>query len=60
MERRVHDLAVTTREGFICIEQPDIEETSMVTMTAEQVPLLMQWLEEAVVELNEEKQKENV
>jgi hypothetical protein len=51
MERRVHNLAVSTNEGFICIEQPDIEETSLVTMTAEQVPLLIRWLQEAVIEL---------
>jgi hypothetical protein len=58
MERRTKALSVsTTEDGLICIKQPQFleEEDSSVVITADQVPVLVRWLEEAVAKLRGER-----
>ena len=52
MIKEVRHLSVSTDEGKITIEQDQLEdEFSRVVITVDQVPLLIQWLQEAVAEL---------
>jgi hypothetical protein len=58
MKRQVLSLGVYTDNDFIFIEQPDTGEISLISVSAEQVPLLIHWLQEAVAELSERTQKQ--
>ena len=53
MQKSIEPLSVsTTTEGAIEIaQQQSPEEPQLIIITPEQVPLLIQWLQEAVAEL---------
>jgi hypothetical protein len=54
MKRRMLDLSVyTDSDNLIFIEQSDSDEISTTTVTPEQVPTFICWLEEAAAELHE-------
>ena len=56
MLKQVERLKVrTNNEGQILIEQPDgidDEQTQLISIWPEQVPLLISWLQDAVAEVN--------
>ena len=52
MLRQTAQVIVRTDEeqGFVFIEQPDDDGTSTVVVAPDQIPLLIQWLQEAKAE----------
>jgi hypothetical protein len=56
MLRQMTQLVVGTDEeqGFIFIEQPDVisDELAKIILAPEQVPVLIEWLQEAKEEIN--------
>lgn len=55
MEKKLEPLAVSTRDGMILIEQDayGTAEDNGVVVSVDQVPILIKWLEEARVELEQ-------
>ena len=52
MNRQMREVSVITREGMIWIEQGNSpEEPATVIIAADQVPLLVKWLQEAEAEV---------
>jgi hypothetical protein len=59
MKRHIENLTVSTlNDNNICIEQDSAEDSAGVIISAEQVPLLIRWLRDAVAELNAAKPQE--
>ena len=51
MEKQMESLVVSTKNGLVWIEQSAHGEDAGIAINPEQVPLLIEWLNEAVAEL---------